>query len=59
LETVFAPLRLAASVQEELEKVAALGRSDYEQYLDALREVAATRSLKQVRKGIPVVVLIE
>uniref|UniRef100_A0A914ZX12 Eukaryotic translation initiation factor 3 subunit A n=2 Tax=Ascarididae TaxID=6250 RepID=A0A914ZX12_PARUN len=48
LECHFAPLRLASQVELQLKKIMALEKSDYKQYVDALRGVTATKVVKQV-----------
>ncbi|VDK46888.1 unnamed protein product [Anisakis simplex] len=48
LECKFTPLRLAKSVDCELNKIKALNKPDYEQYVDALKGVTATKIIKQL-----------
>lgn len=48
LETEFSPLRLAQEIEKHLAEVEATGNAAYSQYVDALREVAAVKILKQV-----------
>lgn len=48
LELEFSPLRLAIKVNTELEKLTELGRDDYLQYVEELKNVVATKVLRQV-----------
>uniref|UniRef100_A0A0N5ANF3 Eukaryotic translation initiation factor 3 subunit A n=1 Tax=Syphacia muris TaxID=451379 RepID=A0A0N5ANF3_9BILA len=48
LECKFLPLRLAKEVEMELEKIIALNREDYNQYVDSIRSVTATKAIKQL-----------
>ncbi|VDM97595.1 unnamed protein product [Thelazia callipaeda] len=48
LECSFVPLRLAREVQAELEQVAELKKVEYNQYIDALRSVTATKVIKHI-----------
>jgi hypothetical protein len=47
LELEFSPLRLAQRINAELEKLQALGREDYSQYVTELKNIVATRVLRQ------------
>ncbi|VDO08082.1 unnamed protein product, partial [Brugia timori] len=48
LECNFAPLRLASQIQAELTKVTELNRAEYNQYVEALKGVTATKIIKQI-----------
>ncbi|MFH4979304.1 hypothetical protein AB6A40_006013 [Gnathostoma spinigerum] len=48
LECSFAPLRLANRVTAQLEIIKTLGKPEYDQYVDALMGVTATKIIKQV-----------
>lgn len=48
LECNFTPLRLASEVQAELTKVLELDKVEYNQYVEALKGVTATKIIKQI-----------
>jgi translation initiation factor 3 subunit A len=48
LELEFSPLRLASKINVELEDLERLGRDDYSQYVEELKNIVATRVLRQV-----------
>ncbi len=48
MEQEFGPLKLAAEVEQQLKNIANLEVKDFSQYVDALREVASLKILKQV-----------
>ncbi|KAM3724649.1 Eukaryotic translation initiation factor 3 subunit [Dirofilaria immitis] len=48
LEYNFTPLRLASLIQAELTKVAELNKPEYNQYVEALKGVTATKIMKQI-----------
>lgn len=48
MECNFLPLRLANEVQVELKKITDLQRDDYNQYVDSIRTVTATKAIKQL-----------
>lgn len=48
LELEFSPLQLAKKINIELEKLKTLGRDDYSQYVEELKNIVATRVLRQV-----------
>uniref|UniRef100_A0A915Q053 Eukaryotic translation initiation factor 3 subunit A n=1 Tax=Setaria digitata TaxID=48799 RepID=A0A915Q053_9BILA len=48
LECNFTPLRLASEIQAELTKVTELNKAEYNQYVEALKGVTATKIIKQI-----------
>lgn len=48
LESEFSPLRLASKIKVELDKIAILGRDDYSQYVEELKNIVATKVLRQL-----------
>ncbi|EFO16467.2 eukaryotic translation initiation factor 3 subunit 10 [Loa loa] len=48
LECNFTPLRLANEIQAELTKVTELNKAEYNQYVEALKGVTATKIIKQI-----------
>ncbi|VDK85826.1 unnamed protein product, partial [Onchocerca ochengi] len=48
LECNFTPLRLASEIQTELTKVTELNKAEYNQYVEALKGVTATKIIKQI-----------
>lgn len=48
MECNFTPLRLASEIQAELTKVTELNKAEYNQYVEALKGVTATKIIKQI-----------
>lgn len=50
LEVKFDPLKLAAEIDSQLKSLGDLGKIEYVQYVDSLKQVTALKVLKQVQK---------